>query len=97
MSIDNGSFNIDDAKLGTPFYRCYVNLEQRRVVETWIYYGYQRLELTDPDCDLPYHYYKFALHGGNPNSPYYIAIPNKKHVEISMLTWEMLLDSMSDF
>ena len=87
--------NIDEVSIGTPFYRCYMNLDQHKVVETWIYYGYEKFEHTTPDCDLPFHFFKFGLHGGSPQSPYFLAIPNKRHFKRSMLTWDKLLKSMS--
>ena len=86
--------NIDDVPIGTLFYRCFQDPEQHKIVETWIYCGFQEFERTDPDCDLPFHYYKFQLSGGDPQSPYSIRIPSKRLFDLYMQTWDELLEEV---
>ena len=52
-----------DLEIGNTYYQCGCTEHKgqpKLVVSTWIYLGVVSHRCTSPDCDQPYHYYKFA-------------------------------------
>ncbi len=94
------SFIVDNI-----YYQCHFSDIGSRVITSWVFLGFEDTpNQSSASCDIPNHFYAFAEWNSwwtrrnlDQNQKLYtLLIPSLRQAEMSMLTWEQLLQEIED-
>ncbi len=88
------------------YYQCDFSDAKSPIITSWVFVGFRNTPgKSCTDCDVPFHFYAFAEWNSwwssknFPNvksRPYTLDIPSLRHAEMSMLTWDEVLQEIQE-